>query len=105
MGYYTGYTLKVDPGPAGPIIDDLRRTCEDAEYALDANGNQSELSKWYENEQDLREFSKLYPEHLFTLSGEGEEAGDVWKKYFKDGKCQVAKAVIAIAEFNPKKLA
>ena len=60
--------------------------------------------KWYEHETDMKALSLRFPEVLFTLHGEGEESGDVWNKYFRNGKCQVAKGVVTIAPFNPKEL-
>lgn len=60
--------------------------------------------RWYEHEKDMREISSRYPHIFFTLTGEGEESGDLWKKYFLNGKCQVAKAAIVIAPFDPEKL-
>lgn len=73
-------------------------------YALGGDLSGGDSVKWYEHEADMRELSSKYPELLLTLSGEGEESGDVWKKYFKGGKCQVAKAKIEIDAFDPKKL-
>lgn len=35
--------------------------------------------------------SKKYPDSLFTLKGEGEDAGDNWTKYYRAGRCQEAK--------------
>jgi hypothetical protein len=60
--------------------------------------------KWYEHEKDMKEFSKRFPKVLFTLRGEGEESGDVWVKYFQNGKMQVEKVDIKLGEFDPKKL-
>lgn len=57
-----------------------------------------------EHDEDMRGLSKRIPEVLFTLHGEGEEAGDIWNKYFLNGKMQVAKARIEFDEFDPKKL-
>lgn len=105
MGYDTSYTLEITP--ANPEVDyvrALRSVNEDAEYCLDDRGDPADSGSWYKHEKDLRDFSKNYPEVLFTLSGEGSEAGDIWKKYFRNGKCQVAKAKIIIDEFDPEKL-
>lgn len=44
--------------------------------------------KWYDHEKDMKVLSGLYPNIVFTLDGEGEEQGDVWKKTFKDGKLE-----------------
>lgn len=85
-------------------IADLRDTNEEAKYALDNDGSSTQETKWYDWEKDMREFSKKYPTALFTLSGKGEEAGDIWKAYFINGKAQIAKARIVIDEFDPKKL-
>ena len=40
------------------------------------------LVKWYYEEEDMLKLSKLFSSVLFTLSGKGEESGDVWKKYY-----------------------
>jgi hypothetical protein len=61
-------------------------------------------AKWYEHEQNMREWSARAPDVLFTLEGEGEEAGDVWKKYFKDGKMQICRAVLTFEPYDPAKL-
>lgn len=53
--------------------------------------------KWYAHEADMKVFSKKYPEVVFVLEGKGEEPGDLWKKYFKNGKMQAAYAEIVIS--------
>ena len=120
MGYRTDYTLKITDG-AGLGLDVTPEQCEEIhkvlvtydgpKWAFDLEGiSPSSLyetvcgCKWYEHESDMRIVSKMFPNVLFTLSGEGEENGDIWKKYFLGGKCQVAKAKIEIAPFNPKEL-
>jgi hypothetical protein len=64
----------------------------------------SDDCKWYDHDKDMREISKKYPETIFILEGEGEESGDIWKKYYLNGKCQVAKAEVIIPEFDETKL-
>lgn len=61
-------------------------------------------SQWSEHEADMRKLSAAAPDHLFTLSGEGEEPGDQWRKYFKNGKMQEALATIVFEEFDERKL-
>jgi len=61
-------------------------------------------TKWYEHEADMKKISKEYPDVIFELSGEGEESGDVWKKYFVNGKMQVCKAILVFDEFDKSKL-
>jgi hypothetical protein len=93
-----------DPAPLLEVIKQLRESNDEAQYSLDADGSSEDSSKWYQHEEELREFSKLHPGILFTLHGEGAENEDIWNKYFYAGKCQVAKAKISIAEFDFKKL-
>jgi hypothetical protein len=64
----------------------------------------SEPCKWYEHEDDMRKFSQLYPFILFEFSGEGEESGDIWKKYFLNGKMQICSARIEFEPFDETKL-
>lgn len=86
------------------IIQKLRETHNYAKHALTSDGDTYESCKWYDHEDELRTFSKKYPNWLFTLDGKGEEAGDLWKKYFLNGKVQLAKAKIVFDEFQPSKL-
>jgi ABC-type Fe3+-hydroxamate transport system substrate-binding protein len=60
--------------------------------------------KWYSHQEDMRSFSKKYPEVLFILSGEGEDPEDMWKEYHKNGLMQKVNAEITFEEFNETKL-
>ena len=123
MGYYTEFNLKVtppkqpatpacdkcgcggsDPIDSGDIIAALREYSENARYALDSNGDNYEACKWYEWEQDLRSFSQGYPDTLFELTGSGEDNGDLWAAYFKNGKMQKCPAQITYEPFDESKL-
>lgn len=107
MGYYTRFNLEIQ------TIDQPNDVCHndiwlwiknqneksDMFYGLNGDG-----VKWYDHEDAMRKLSTKYPEFLFSLSGEGEETGDIWRKYFKGGKMQRADAVIAFEEYDEKKL-
>jgi hypothetical protein len=67
-------------------------------YAINEDGASADPCKWYTHE------SINFPNVLFTLNGEGEEPGDIWAKYFVNGKVQTAKAQLVFEEFNPSKL-
>lgn len=83
MGYLTYYRLEWDDKNFQIPAD-----FEGLNYAFDEEGYSLESVKWYSHEQDMRNLSKVYPDILFTLSGEGEESGDLWEAYFKAGKMQ-----------------
>lgn len=93
MGYYTTYNLEIMPW-SDEIIEDFRKTSEDAKYGLDESGDSNDGIKWYEHDNDMTKLSKKYPNHIFKLEGDGEENGDQWKKYYKNGECQVCNAKI-----------
>jgi hypothetical protein len=87
MGYYTAYTLHVDKNEeaVGAYIaesddTDLHYIFSDSDIN-DWFGN----AKWYEHDDDMCKLSSKFPEVLFTLTGEGEETGDVWRKWYQNG--------------------
>lgn len=111
MGYYTHFEMEVDTTHSGRLgmIAERINSDDEASYALHHLGGceweSSEPTRWYGHETFLRALSADFPGVLFTLSGEGEESGDIWKKYFRDGMCQEAKARIEIDAFDPARLA
>jgi hypothetical protein len=115
MGYITRFNLKwkslngfvpdyeIDDMIGNAIRDEQERN-DEFMYAIDPSGECVDSVKWYNHEDELEAFSKRFPDVLFTLSGEGEESGDIWRKYFVNGKKQVAKAKITFDEFDPAQL-
>ena len=95
MGYYTKYELSYDIGKVVESVEDITGYVE--HYFTTG-------CKFYKHEEVLKTFSLEYPDVLFTLEGVGEEAGDQWVKYFKNGKIQVSKAIITFEQFDEGKL-
>jgi hypothetical protein len=94
MGYYTRFELEVVSG--GDYETDYEEVIsEQADY--NPFGDET---KWYDFEKDMRKVSKENPKVLLKLSGEGEENGDLWEAYFKDGKMQICKAEIVYKNFD-----
>jgi hypothetical protein len=94
MGYYTLFSIKHDSSSFA-----LDKVIHDALQKIDDGYNPFEdRTKWYNHEEDMKSCSKQFPTTVFTLSGTGEESGDIWKKYFKNGEMQVAKANITFEE-------
>lgn len=134
MGYYTNYTISSKGKPfseeENAAIAELEKQAESLtgelkEMALKGiaekkkrqpkNTKQlvvnvlgfdpfTDSCKWYEHDKHMRDISRMYPETIFILEGEGQESGDIWKKYYLNGKCQVAKAEVIIPEFDETKL-
>ena len=61
-------------------------------------------TSWYNHEQNMAEASRNWPSLLFTLDGQGEEDDDIWRKYFRNGLVQEARAVVTYPAFNPELL-
>ena len=53
-----------------------------------------DTAKWYDWKNDLEALSKEYPTLLFSLNGEGEESGDIWKAYARNGKVITVRAEV-----------
>lgn len=102
MGYYTDYEIQMENEPIG-LLSYLSKEDMLESYLFAALTGQGSEMKWYEHEEDLRKFSKDFPATLFRLDGRGED-GEVWIKYFKDGKMQKCPGRVVYDEFNEKEL-
>lgn len=92
MGYYTYYSLRVEPADTIEFIQaameqdshsDLHglASCRDLDNGFGCYG-----AKWYDWEEDMKKLSALFPEITFTLTGDGEEDEDFWEATFKGGE-------------------
>lgn len=104
MGYYTDFELMVDT----PDITDIQNRLEAiTKYEFYRNGRtvlRLNDAKWYQHVSDMRELSSFFPDLIFTLSGVGEEKEDMWREYYKNGKCQREDAKITFDPFDESKL-
>jgi hypothetical protein len=113
MGYVTIYTLEFEELPPNFDLEELeffmfkkQKGCDfmypftfEDEY-FDGDGE----CKWYNHDEDMAVLSKEFPTIVFKLSGDGEEADDIWTKYYKNGKKQEANIVITLEPFDENKL-
>lgn len=101
MSYYTNYTLSTTSW--NEDREEIEETLNEISgYSIKFGWNDS--CKWYDHEKHMKELSKIYADITFLLEGEGEESGDIWRKYFKNGKMQACKAEIVFPAFDESKL-
>lgn len=98
MGYYTYHELAVKGISAE--IDHEKEISDSTSY----DDCFDHAIKWYEHEEDMRAYSAWHPDLIFELKGEGEEAGDLWIEYYKNGKMQRCEAQIMYAKFDESEL-
>jgi hypothetical protein len=108
MGYYTRYKLSVKnhhPQYEEFVkwIESSPKTSAGYKWKQFWEGN-AEPCKWYEYDNDMPLLSQQFPELVFMLEGEGEEGADLWRRYYKNGKVQIANAKIVYDEYDESKL-
>ena len=54
-----------------------------------------ESCKWYDHAKDLVTLSLHFPNSTISLDGEGEENGDIWGAYCRNGKFIKSQAVLS----------
>lgn len=117
MGYYTNYRLSVtgDPnkvnafrkaikikfGLKNKLFNDQERS--DFEFLHNILEN-TYNGKFYDHERFFREVSAKNQDLTFIVDGEGEEPGDIWKKYFKNGKMFASQGRIVFDDYDENKL-
>lgn len=97
MGYMTRYDLEIAQDGEVYVHE------SDAKIMVKEHADYSpwdEECKWYDHEADMKWLSQQYPGTVFMLSGKGEESGDLWRKYFRDGKMQVCKGKVIYPPFD-----
>lgn len=67
------------------VVEVLRAENASAREALNSDGSASQLSSWDSDDEDIREFSRKYPRHIFELLRE-EEDGTRWLRSYTDGE-------------------
>lgn len=111
MGYYTKHNLSIIDGDEQETNDFWEKLDDHSSYPYDqvyyavgSDGGGSDSCKWYEHKGHMIDVSQEFPSILFLLEGEGEEFGDIWREYYKNGKTQRCDAVITFEEFNEAKM-
>lgn len=95
MGYYTDYDISNN---REEVADAIEEASGYSWYSRSMNG------KWYDWHDHCTAVSKRFPDELITVEGDGEEQGDHWKAYFKNGKSQKCEAIITFEPFDESKL-
>lgn len=103
MGYLTDYTMipnKYNPeslseGEYLAIEVFIKSTKDEGwSYLDDVWRGEGYGFTWYDHDAEMGKLSIAFPDILFTLWGYGQEADDLWKKYYLNGKSQLARAII-----------
>lgn len=97
MGYYTDYDFSDNRHDVIEAIHEI------SGYGSGVDGRIDGV-KWYDHHEHLLKISKQFPDDVITISGVGEEEGDIWKTYYKNGKHQHCEAVITFAPYDESKL-
>lgn len=96
MGYYTRFQLKVINGDKSVNYEES--------ITESTSGCFEDECKWYDFEEQMKAYSLLHPEVTFRIYGEGEESGDVWRAWFKNGKMFRTYAEFVFEEYSEEKL-
>lgn len=91
---YPRYELEVPGGHSFDYVEKLMNENREASAAL--RGPPNRLG-WWGEETHMRNFSLKHPGILFVLTVY-DDGCDIKRKYFKDGKMEVSKAIISFPE-------
>lgn len=89
MGYYTNY--------------DLSRNSEEVIEAIEEMAGESleDSTKWYDSREHMKAVSLKFPGVMLHVKGMGEENGDIWQAFYKDGRECYQKAQITFPDYTP----
>lgn len=103
MGYYTDYEIKVIGGSVDNTVF-ISKFKEVTGYPI--GGDFCFTGKWYNYHKDMLQLSELFSCTTFKFSCIGEDRGDEWCIYYKNGKFQNAELRICktMDNFDESKL-
>ena len=107
MGYDTRFLIGYDQIAPGRQ-DEFDAAINDENFSSygameELFGDWSDAFSWYDHESDMARLSKMFPETLFKLTGDGSDADDLWVKWFKGGKIQRCYAEIVYPPYDETK--
>lgn len=88
MGYYTYFHIKLE----NDVDDNVTKHIESGDDYVRSALFSGENMKWYGWQEWLQEATNLFPQAKITITGEGEESGDLWRAYAHQGTVQVSRA-------------
>jgi hypothetical protein len=101
MGYYTEFEIEIDRDGES-VMQALNEDKSGHGRFYHQEGSNKWTSedrwKWNDHEEAIKAVSLQFPLSRITVTGYGEDRGDIWRKYFCNG--QVEKHRLAI-EFPP----
>ena len=90
MGYYTDFKVVTDCKDNNRNQKIFARLIDIAGYEFEYSYGVTEVelqsAKWYSSDSDMKLLSSEFADVLFTVYGDGEESGDLWIAYYKNGK-------------------
>lgn len=96
MGYMTNFKIYKYDG--SDVTDDELQTLHNiAGYEFEPFTTYARLdgAKWYDCDNNMIELSKLYPEIMWVVEGDGEESDDYWQTHYYRGKSHSVTGYIA----------
>lgn len=114
MGYWTNYKLELIGGHANSLLAATKAAKEIVESWNDIEDFCTDIpirtgiywyGKWFdEKEKELVALSRVYPDVLFQVTGDGEDSDDFWREYIQNGKTGWTLGVIAYEPFDPAQM-
>lgn len=98
MGYITHFSFELIEPDDAELAAQIEReiTAEAFETTPDKLGRWDSVfedgMKWYEWHNDCMAVSRRHPEALFLITGDGEESGDIWACFFRNGESEEHRA-------------
>jgi hypothetical protein len=123
MGYLTNYTMIVLNEKGTRITEEIKNEENLQSIVMCPNNYLPEITdivvelkqgdrfyglltddscKWYDHEEVMKDLSKKHSHYIFMLRGEGEAQGDVWIKYFYNGRMETLKPTLRWPYFSVK---